>query len=169
MVMSRIIYGKRGMQFGMAIIAGLLRLFSPFGSNLGFFICSAIAIIAEGAIFEIIWYKFSLDLKELKPIKISLSMGVITAYCTYVGGFIITQILTPVLSSAGFYIENLIVFIPQMLSSGLIASLLGGIVVPSTMLIKKHDFKIRDSIYYPTTISISILCWLIVIGIGFLV
>lgn len=167
MVISRILYKQRGMQFGMAIIAGVLRFFSPFGSNLGFFICSAIAIMAEGIIFELIWYRFSLDLKELKPLRISSSMGIITAYCCYVGGFIVTQIFTPILSSAGFYIQNLIVFIPQMLATGLIAAIIGGVVVPATLLLKNLDLKIKNRIYYPTTIGVSILCWLIVISVWF--
>jgi hypothetical protein len=149
----------------MGIVAGMLRLFSPFGSNLGFFICSAIAIMAEGIIFELIWYRTSLDLKELKPLRMSSGMGVITAYCCYVGGYIVTQVLTPVLSSAGFYIENLIVFIPQMLATGLLAALIGGVVVPVTLLLKKRlDITIKDRLYYPTTIGVSILCWFIVIA-----
>ena len=167
MVMSRMLYRQRGMQFGMSIVAGALRFFSPFGSNLGFFICSAIAIMAEGIIFEIIWYRMSIDLKELKPLKISSSMGVITAYCCYVGGYIVTQILTPVLSSAGFYIANLIVFIPQMLATGLIAALIGGVMVPGVLLLNKLDLKIKDRLYYPTTVGVSALCWFIVIGVWF--
>ncbi len=167
MVMSRTLYRQRGMQFGMCIVAGALRFFSPFGSNLGFFICSAIAIMAEGIIFEIIWYRMSLDLKELKPLRLSSSMGVITAYVCYVGGYIVTQILTPVLSSAGFYIANLIVFIPQMLATGLIAALIGGVMVPGVLLLNKLDLKIKDRLYYPTTVGVSALCWFIVIGAWF--
>jgi len=164
MMMSRMLYKQRGMQIGMGIVAGTLRLFSPFGGNVGYFICSAIAIMAEGMIFELIWYNISLDLNELKPFKISSSMGIITAYCCYVGGYIVTQILTPVLSSAGFHIVNLIVFIPQMLATGLLAALIGGAVVPVTLLLKKLDITIKDRLYYPTTIGVSILCWFIVIA-----
>jgi len=161
MFMSRMIYRQPGMQLGMGLVAGTLRLFNPFG---GCFICSAIAIMAEGIIFEIIWYKMSLDLYELrKPIN-SISMGITSAYIIYVSGYIITQILTPMLSSAGFYLENLIVFIPQILSSGLLAAILGGITIPSILAIKKINLTIKDSYYYPATISISILCWLIVIA-----
>jgi len=164
MMMSRMLYKQRGMQIGMGLVAGALRLFSPFGGNVGYFICSAIAIMAEGMIFELIWYNISLDLNELKPFKISSSMGIITAYCCYVGGYIVTQILTPVLSSAGFHIVNLIVFIPQMLATGLLAALIGGVVVPVTLLLKKLDITIKDRLYYPTTIGVSILCWFIVIA-----
>lgn len=164
MMMSRMLYKQRGMQIGMGIVAGTLRLFSPFGGNVGYFICSAIAIMAEGMIFELIWYNMSLDLNELKPLKISSSMGIVTAYCCYVGGYIVTQILTPVLSSAGFHIVNLIVFIPQMLATGLLAALIGGVVVPVTLLLKKLDITVKDRLYYPTTIGVSILCWFIVIA-----
>ena len=164
MTMSRILYKQRGMQFGMGIVAGTLRLFNPFGGSLGYFICSAIAIMAEGMIFELIWYKMSFDLKELKPLTMSSSMGIISAYCCYVGGYVITQILTPLFSSAGFHIVNLIVFIPKMLASGLLSALIGATIIPATLLLKKLDISIKDCLYYPTTIGVSALCWFIVIA-----
>jgi len=161
MTMSRMLYRERGMQLGMGLVAGSLRLFNPFG---GCFICSAIAIITEGLIFEIIWYKMSLDLKELKLPKLGISMGITSAYFTYVGGYIVTQILTPVLSSAGFYLENLLVFIPQILASGLLAAIIGGITVPAVLATKKLDIAIKDRLYYPATVGISVVCWFIVIA-----
>jgi hypothetical protein len=164
MTMSRMYYKQRGMQLGIGIVAGMLRLFSPFGEISGFFICSAFAIIAEGLIFEIIWYKMSLDLNELKLPKLSVSMGITSAYFIYVGGYIVTQILTPVLSSAGFYLENLLVFIPQILASGLLAAIIGGITVPAVLATKKLDIAIRDRLYYSATIGISLVCWFVVIA-----
>lgn len=162
MLMSRMLYKQRGMQLGMGIVAGTLRYFNPFG---GCVICSAIAIMAEGIIFELIWYKMSLDLNELKTNSLKLSMGIISAYCCFVGGYIVTQILTPLVSSAGFYIGNLVVFMPQILSRGLIAALIGGATVPSIMLLKNIEItNIRDKIYYPITAVISILCWIVVIA-----
>jgi hypothetical protein len=161
MVMSRMLYQQRGMQLGMGLVAGALRLFNPFG---GCFICSAIAIMAEGLIFEILWYKISLDINELKRPKLSVSMGITTAYFLYVGGYIVTQILTPVLSSAGFYLENLLVFIPQILAAGLLAAIIGGITLPAVLATKKLDITIRDRLYYPVTIGISIMCWFVVIA-----
>ena len=161
MTMSRMLFRQRGMQLGMGLVAGTLRLLNPFG---GCFICSAIAIMAEGLLFEIIWYNLSLDLKELRLPKLSVSMGITSAYLIYVGGYIVTQILTPVFSSAGFYIENLLVFIPQILASGLLAAIIGGITVPAVLAIKKLDLSIKDRLYYPTTIGISVMCWFIVIA-----
>ena len=41
LIMSRLIYQKAGMQLGMGLVAGTLRLFNPFA---GCHVCSAIAI-----------------------------------------------------------------------------------------------------------------------------
>ncbi|MCK4332243.1 MAG: hypothetical protein KAV40_01545 [Thermoplasmatales archaeon] len=162
MMMSRMLYRQRGMQLGMGLVAGALRLFNPFG---GCVICSGIAIMAEGILFELIWYGMSLDLKELKTHTMKISMGIISAYCCYVGGYIITQVLTPLLSSAGFHLSNLIAFMPQILSSGLLAALIGGITVPLILVLKNIDInRIKDRVYYPTTAAVSILCWSIVIA-----
>ncbi len=78
MMMTRMLYRQRGMQLGMGLVAGTLRLFNPFG---GCVICSGIAIMAEGMLFELIWYGMSLDLKELKTHTMKISMGIISTYC----------------------------------------------------------------------------------------
>ncbi len=162
MVMSRMFYKARGMQFGMGLVAGALRLLNPFGDC---HVCSAIAIMAEGMTFEIIWYRMSLDLKELSTLTIKSSAGIVTSYCIYVMGYVVTQVLTPVFSSAGFYIENLMVFIPQILASGLLAAVIGGIMAPTMFLLKISDNTlVRNRLYYPATIGVSALCWLIVIA-----
>jgi len=166
LVFSRMFYKQAGMQLGMGVIAGALRLFNPFA---GCHLCSALAIMAEGAIFEIIWYKISFDLTELKTITTRVSMGILTSYVVYVGGFIVTQILTPIISGPGFYIENLISLMPNIFSSGLLPALIGGVVLPATILIKNVDVNVKDRLYYPTTIGISVLCWCIVLGSWFLV
>ena len=161
MMMSRMLFKRRGMQLGMGLVAGALRMFNPFG---GCVICSAIAIAAEGILFELIWYGLTLDFKDLRTHTMKISMGIVSAYPCYVGGYIITQILTPMVSSSGFYLENLIVFIPQILSRGLIAALVGGVTVPLIFTLKNMDIShVKNKIYYPTTISISILCWGVVI------
>jgi len=161
MMISRILFKRRGMQLGMGLVAGALRLFNPFG---GCVVCSAIAIAAEGLLFELIWSKMSLDFSELKTITMKLSMGIITAYSCYVGGYVITQILTPMVASAGFYMENLIVFMPQILARGLLAAIVGGITVPAIFVLKNININnVKDRIYYPTTAAISMLCWVVVI------
>ena len=161
LVLSRIIYRQPGMQFGMGLIAGGLRLFNPF---IGCHLCSAIAIMAEGAIFELIWYKISFDFSELKSVIMRSSIGIISAYFIYIGGYIVTQILTPIAAGANFYIENLIVFMPRILSSGLFAAIIGGVILPFVLMAKDIKITLKDKIYYPTTIGISILIWFIVVG-----
>jgi hypothetical protein len=162
MMMSRILFRQRGMQMGMGLVAGTLRMFNPFG---GCVICSAIAIAAEGLIFELIWYGLSLDFKDLKTHTMKISMGVISAYSCYVGGYITTQVLTPIVSSAGFYIGNLIVFIPQILSRGLLAAFTGGIIVPLVFILKDIDINsVKDRLYYPVAAAVSLLCWIVVIA-----
>jgi hypothetical protein len=160
MTLSRTTFRQPGMQTGIGLVAGALRLFNPFG---GCFICSAIAIMAEGCLFDLIWTSFSLDLKKPQNLTIQTSLGIISSYIIYVGGYIITQILTPLFSSAGFYLENLLVFIPQIFASGLLAALIGAITVPAIFTLKKLDIAIKDRFYYPITIGISTICWIIVI------
>jgi len=160
MTLSRTSFRQPGMQAGIGLVAGALRLFNPFG---GCFICSAIAIIAEGLLFDLIWTSFSLDLRKHQSLTIQASLGITSAYLVYVGGYIVTQILTPVFSSAGFYLENLLVFIPQILASGLLAALIGVGIVPLVFTLKNLDITLQDRLYYPITIGVSVLCWIIVI------
>jgi len=161
LVTSRLLYRKPGMQLGMGLVAGALRLFNPF---VGCHLCSALAIMAEGAIFELIWYKISFDLEELKTLTMQISMGILTAYLVYTGGYILTQILTPVISGPGFYLENLIVLMPNILADGLLPALVGGAVLPATLLVKNLDISIKDCLYYPTAIGLSAFCWLFIVG-----
>lgn len=166
MVISRMIYRQPGMQMGMGLIAGSLRMFNPF---MGCHLCSALAIMAEGVLFELLWYMFSKDFDELKNTLYQGSMGIITAYILYTGGSIITQILTPFASSQTFFVEDLIGFIPNILARGLLAGLAGVVVIPVLFTAKKFtNIKIRDPFYYPTTLGVSLICWIIVIGNWFI-
>jgi len=160
MTLSRTTFRQPGMQTGIGLVAGALRFFNPFG---GCFICSAIAIMAEGLLFDLIWTGFSLDQKSSQSLIMQTSLGITAAYLVYIGGYIITQILTPVFSSAGFYLENLLVFIPQILASGLLAALLGAGIVPAVVALKRIPLTLQDRLYYPVTIGISVFCWVFVI------
>jgi hypothetical protein len=160
MTLSRLTFRQPGMQTGMGLVAGALRVFNPFG---GCFLCSAIAIMAEGLLFDLIWTGFSLDQKTTRTIIDQASIGITASYIVYVGGYIVTQILTPVFSSAGFYLQNLVAFIPQILASGLLAALLGVITVPAVFMVKKIDVSVKDRLYYPITLGVSALCWIVVI------
>lgn len=161
LVFSRMLFQQRGMQIGMGLVAGSMRLLNPFG---GCHLCSALAIMTEGMIFELIWnYAATLDLRNIKTLTMKVSLGIVTTYSVYVGGYIITQVLTP-LFSTGFYIENLLAFMPQILARGLPAALIGGITIPATLSLKSVHIPLKDSLYYPATLGISSLCWIIIIG-----
>jgi hypothetical protein len=161
LVLSRMIFRQPGMQLGMGLVAGSLRIINPF---VGCHLCSAIAIMAEAAIFEVIWYRMSSDFSDLKTITMQSSIGIASAYLIYVGGYITTQILTPIVGGVGFYLENLIVFMPRILASGLLPGLIGAAVLPAILQVKKLDLTIKDRLYYPTTLGLSLLCWVTVIG-----
>ncbi len=158
LVTSRILYRRPGMQLAMGLVAGGLRWFNPF---VGCHVCSAFAIVGEAILFELIWYKVK-DMELLKTLTLQSSMGIISAYGVYVGGYIITQILTPI-SVGQFYLNNLLVLLPQIFASGLLAALLGACIVPIAVTTTSLNISLQDRIYYPTALGISALCWCIVI------
>jgi hypothetical protein len=160
MTLSRVNIRRPGMQAGMGLVAGSLRILNPFG---GCFLCSAIAIMAEGILFDLLWTGFGLDNKDTRTMLNQASFGVSASYIVYIGGYFVTQILTPVFSSAGFYFENLLAFLPQILASGLLAALIGVITVPAMCMVSKLDITVKDRLYYPITLGVSAVCWIIVI------
>jgi len=161
MAASRMFYKIRGMQLGMGLVAGAMRIFNPFG---GCFLCSAISIMAEGLLFEIIWFGVPLVKDAFKPFSSKVSLGIVTSYGIYVIGYMITQILTPVFSSAGFFLSNLLGFIPQILASGLLAAVIGGVMAPLVFFLRYIDiFVLKNKVYYPLSLGISALCWIIVV------
>ena len=141
LVLSRIYFRQPGMQIGMGLVAGTLRLFNPMGCHL----CSAIAIIAEGGIFELIWLKLSSDLRELKPLTMQVSMGIISGYFVFIFGFIITQILSPIIAGTGFFVGNLVLIMPNILADGMIPALIGGIAIPTVLFVNSYNLSIKVS------------------------
>ena len=120
--------------------------------------------MAEGLLFEPIWMGISASKDEFSTLSSKISLGVVTSYALYVSGYVITQVLTPVFSSAGFFLDNLLVFIPNILASGLLAAVIGGAVAP--VLFYFQDVKIaavKGKAYYPLTIGISLFCWVVVV------
>jgi len=160
MTLSRVVFRQPGMQAGMGLVAGALRLFNPFG---GCFLCSAIAIMAEGVLFDVIWTVFALDVKKTQTLTIQTSLGITATYIVYVGGYFVTQILTPVFSTAGFHLQDFLGFIPNILASGLLAALIGAVTVPVLFNLTTLDVRLKDHLYYPVTLGISAFCWFAVI------
>ncbi|MBN2014818.1 MAG: hypothetical protein JW778_06525 [Candidatus Altiarchaeota archaeon] len=158
MVYTRRIYQRSGMQFSMAFIASLFKLL-----NLGFIggcvWCAMLAIIAEGLIFE---------LMLLIPLMVrfhethSLLSGAFLGYATYSGGYVLTEVFTPLLSSAGFFISDLIALLPLIFVRGFNAAFLSSILVFIAFRLSSFDLShLRDDLYYALTSTITLLCWFI--------
>ena len=161
LTLSKTIFPQRGAMIGMGLVAGTLRLIYPFG---GCYICSAIAIMAEGLLFELLWTWIDTDLTQLQTINRRLSLGIITGYILYVGGYTITQILTPLLSPAGFDPANLIAFTPQILASGLLPAIIAAITIPTVISLRTLNLTLKDTLYYPLTATAAIASWALVIA-----
>ena len=164
LLVARRMYAKPGVSSGIGLVAGSMAFFNPW---VGCSLCSAIAIAAEGLIFEILWLKIDTQDTPQYSLIQKASLGVISAYAIYIGGYTITQILTPVLFG-NFYLENLAYLLPQILARGLPAALLGGITVTAALSIKPLDSSLPDRLYYPLASGVSAICWIIVIGSWFL-
>lgn len=163
MLLSRITFKTRGMQLGMGLVAGLLRLFNPITAS---HICSAIAIMAEGLIFEILYPLLTPAEDEDFPLALQVSSGVVLSYGVYVTGYIVSQILTAALSTAGFHLANLFPYLPVIFSSGLLAAVIGGVVAPLVIRLRNADVrKISNTVYYPVSLIVSALCWVAVLAI----
>jgi hypothetical protein len=160
LLLARRMYPRPGVSSGVGLIAGSLAYFNPW---VGCSICSAIAIAAEGFIFEIFWQK--IDLQDISHTNLlqKASLGILSAYCMYIGGYAITQILTPIVFGS-FYLENLFYLFPQILARGLPAALLGGVTVSAILSIKPITISLPDRQYYPLTAIITVICWISVIG-----
>lgn len=160
LTLSKTIFPQRGAMISMGLIAGTLRLVYPFG---GCYICSAIAIMAEGALFELLWTWIDTDLTQIKTLNLQVCLAIITGYVVYVGGYTITQILTPLLSTAGLDPDNLLAMTPQYLASGLLPAIIAAITIPTIIAIKKHTLTMKDSLYYPLTTATAAASWILVI------
>jgi len=163
MLLSRMMFTARGMQFGMALVAGLLRLFNPITAS---HICSAIAIMAEGLIFELLYPLLIPAADEKSTLVLRVSSGVILSYTIYVTGYIISQILTAALSTAGFHMADLLPYLPVIFGSGLLAAVIGGVVAPMVALSRNVRVeKVENAVFYPISLIGSALCWLAVLSI----
>jgi len=157
MLLSRITFKTRGMQLGMGLVAGFLRVFNPITAS---HICSAIAIMAEGLVFELLYPLLAPSEDEPSPLVVQVSSGVVLSYGVYVTGYIVSQILTAALSSAGFHLANLFPYLPVIFSSGLLAAVIGGAVAPMVIRLQHVDArKFSNTVYYSISLIVSALCW----------
>jgi len=159
------IFSVRGAALGMAVVAGIMRYFAPVGS---FVLCSAIAIVAEGAIFEMImsrpsFNQGSLTMKDPRGLSF---LGIIVGYTIFVSGYIITQILTPVVGSDSGSVLDVVAALPIILGSGFFAALLGGLSLPLVILAPQLEIdvaKVKKEIFYTISSGVSAFCWIMLV------
>jgi hypothetical protein len=162
MAATRFIYNQKGMQAGMGLVAAALVAFNPLG---GCVICSVIAIVVEGAVFELVWFAFPSDIEKAESMSIKICAGIVTAYACYTLSYVMGQIVTPLFfSDAKLQFGSLAVFIPTILSKGLVAGLIGGVVFPAVASVKQIGVSfLRSRQYYSLGSIAAATCWIVVI------
>ena len=156
---TRRIYGVPGMQLGMALVAGVLRFFAPIGTVV---ICSALAIVAEGIVFEIILLAPSLNLAKLRRPVPLMSLGVIIGYSVYVTGYLFAQVTTPIASGQALVAADLMSVIPLGLGRGFFAAVAAGIAMPIAVLSRTLHLdveRVAREHYYPISTIVTAFCW----------
>ena len=169
MGLSRRLFAQKGMALGIALVAGVLRFFAPVGSCL---ICSSIAIMAEGVIFEIIMGRpaFSFHTTHMKDPRTLTYLGVIVGYTIYVSGYIITQLLTPLVAGDGGQIADVAGILPLIFGRGFFAGLLGGVTLPVATFLPHLNIdvaRVRKDVYYSVSTATAGISWAVVLVIYF--
>lgn len=167
MMLTRRLYGAMWMQLGMAIVAGALRFWAPVGTCV---VCSALAIMAEGLIFELIFNRPTFNIHGTSPLDLrsakTLSLiGIIAGFTIYVTGYMFTQIMTPLLTEGMFVPANFVSNLPIMVGAGFFAAIFGGISLPLAVKAKQLNIDvtgIKQRNYYAAAASVSTFCWVLV-------
>ena len=166
MVLTRRLYNVMWMQLGMALVAGLLRFWAPVGTCV---ICSALAIVAEGMIFELIFNRpvFNINKSggDMRNVQTLAFLGIIAGFTIYTTGYMFTQIFTPILTEGAFSISNFSAALPLIFGRGFFAAVLGGITLPLAVLAKQLYIdvsSIKKEHYYGAVAGISTFCWVFV-------
>jgi hypothetical protein len=165
MLMTRRMFGFMWMQLGMAIVAGALRFWAPVGTCV---ICSALAIMAEGLIFELIFNRPVFDINRspnMKSVRTLALLGITAGFTIYVTGYMFTQIFTPLLTEGAFAPANFVANLPIMIGTGFFAAVFGGISAPLAVLAKQlyvNVTSIKKEHYYAAAAGISTFCWALV-------
>ena len=158
MIITRLIYKKRGHQLIMGITAALFRLVYPFIACVP---CSFTAIIAEAVIFEILFFSNSFIVLDKKKLLQIASFGVIIFHLTYSISYLLNQIFFPLFSKTGLFYLDVLVLIPQTLAKSFFPALAGMIIFPFLILLKDFELKrIKEVIFYPITAVLLAFLWI---------
>ncbi len=167
MMLTRRLYGAMWMQLGMAIVAGALRFWAPVGTCV---ICSALAIMAEGLIFELVFNRPVFNIHgsgplDMRSAKTLAMLGIIFGFVIYTVGYMFTQIMTPVLTGGILSWANFLHNMPVMLGAGFFAALFGAVSLPAAVLsMRPFHISVGRKVYYRAAAGISAFCWVLVFG-----
>lgn len=163
MVLARKIFNRMGVSLGVAIFAGIMRVFAPVGTCQ---LCAAFAIMAEGLIFEffvnrkVILSSLMSDRKDYRSLVFG---GMIAGFVIFSSGYIFTQLFTP------FFVEGEMLamselwsIMPLIIGRAFFATVLGGISMPAIATIDVSRLRIAEAKktpYYAAATLISAACW----------
>jgi len=172
---TRRIYGTMWMQLGMGIVAGFLRFWAPIGTCV---VCSALAIVAESLVFELIFNRPILSIRSFAAegsggqsrtaLKTLVPLGLIVGYAIYVTGYAFTQIFTPIVTGSGFVLSDFASVVPLIAGRGFFAALCGAVALPAAVLIQQLDIdvaKVAVAKYYGGAVAASAICWVVVFAL----
>ncbi|MGA1821329.1 MAG: hypothetical protein ACMUIG_02240 [Thermoplasmatota archaeon] len=164
MILARRMFGFAGVSLAVAVVAGILRLFAPVGT---YVLCSSIAIMAEGLVFEIIVNRrvFQDNLDGNGDIRSLASLGIISAFAVFCTGYITSQILTPIVARDTGNIADVISILPLIFGRGFFAAVLGGISAPIAALITLpvlDGTSVRKGVFFTSSIIVTVFCWSVI-------
>lgn len=171
MVLARKMFDTMGVSFAVAMFAGILRFFAPVGTCV---LCAAIAIMAEGLIFEIIVNRKVIlgsirgTQRDLRTLAFT---GIISGFLIFSIGYIVTQIMTPLVTEGTLIaMSDLVGILPLIAGRGFFAAVLGGVSMPAVMavnLVHLDVNKFKKGAYYTASGLVSAACWVLVLLVLF--
>lgn len=169
MVLARKMFNIMGISLGVAIFAGIMRIFAPVGSCQ---LCAAFAIMAEGLIFEF-FINRKVILENLngkgKDYRTLVYSGIIAGFTIYSSGYIITQFLTPLVVEGHILaFSEVWRILPLIFGRAFFATVLGGISMPAIASLDLERLKVTDikkAPFYAVTAIVSAACWLTMIAV----
>ncbi len=171
MVLARKMFNTMGVSFAVALFAGILRFVAPVGTCV---LCASIAIMAEGLIFELIVNR-KVILGSIngtqRDFRTLAFAGIIGGFLIFSVGYIITQIMTPLVTEGSLIaFSDLVGILPLIAGRGFFAAALGGISMPAVMavdLVHLDVNKFKKGAYYTASGIVSVACWVIVLLVFF--
>jgi hypothetical protein len=161
MILARRMFRFTGASLSVAVVAGILRLFAPVGT---YVLCSALAIMAEGLVFEIIVNRkvFRENMEGSKDIRALASLGIISAFIVFSTGYITSQLLTPIVARDTGHIMDVVNILPLIFGRGFFAAVLGGFSVPLAAMVSMPNLQetpVRKGVFYTSSVIVSVFCW----------